>query len=344
MIRGPRSGSTALLVLYAFLYFALYALFGLLLKVFQGPASSGFPGQTDIEFLVYSTAGSALVCLGVIFGGQWWRARWSGRELAYIAAAGTFTAFVIPTTKLMYSLPVSVMVAMIVMRGSIIVISRAVDSVLAWQGISKKKVRWEENLAVVFALAAVSLNIVFAKEGDFEFLHNFAALVILGVYLVSYCLRLYFMNYFKFTRDSSHTANKKNYFAVEQLVASFWIFGFVGLALLFPIPGGAPIASAILHPHPQWLSALLLAGVPFGIGAFFSAFLFLFEGRTATFSALANRLSSLLAGVASTLLFAVFYAGKWPKPEDWGSLVLVLVAVALLAREERQSTLPHSPQ
>jgi len=344
LIRGPKGGSTALLVLYAFLYFSLYALFGLLLKVYQGPSSAGFPGQTDIEFLVYSTAGSALVCLGVIFGGKWWQAQWSGRELLYIAAAGTFTAFVIPTTKLIYSLQISVMVAMIVMRGSIIVISRAVDAALAWQGVSGKKVRWEENLAVLFALAAVSLNVAYAKEGDFEFLRSGAALTILGIYLVSYSLRLYFMNYFKFTRSPNHTAEKKNYFAVEQLVASFWIFGFVGLAFFFPIPGGAPIANAITSPHPQWLSALLLAGVPFGIGAFFSAFLFLFEGRTATFSALANRLSSLLAGVASTLLFAFFYAGKWPKNEDWASLALVLIAVALLAKAETQNSLLQSPQ
>ncbi len=329
-----RKGSSLQLFLFAFSYFSLYAVFGVLLKYYQGPLSAGFPGQTDIEFLVYSTGGSALVCLSVIFGGRWWRARWTAQELLYIAAAGTFTAFVIPTTKLMYSLPVSVMVAMIVMRGSVIVISRLVDLALSLQGVSPRKVRWEENLAVLLAVLAVGVNVVYAKEGDFEFLSSVPALTILGVYLVSYALRLYFMGYFKFTRTGTHTADKKNYFAVEQLAASFWIFGFVGLALLFPIPGGEGIARAIREPHPQWLFAFLFAGIPFGIGAFFSAFLFLFEGRTATFSGLANRLSSLLAGVASTLLFAAFLGGHYPKPEDWLSLALVLSAVALLTKAE----------
>jgi hypothetical protein len=337
LIRAPR-GSTALLAIYAFLYFALYALFGLLLKVFQGPLSQGFPGQTDLEFLVYSTAGSALICLGVIFGGRWWKAAFTSRELLYIGAAGTCTAFVIPTTKLMYSLPISVMVAMILMRGSIIVISRIVDGLLLAQGISRKKPAWEENLAVLFALLAVGMNIFYARSGDFEFLKHPTALAILITYLVSYSLRIYFMNYFKFTRSASHTADKKNYFALEQLTASFWIFGFVGLALLFPLPGGIGIAAAIKSPHPLWFSAMMLAGIPFGIGAFFSAFLFLFEGRTATFSALANRLASLMAGVASTLLFALFFAGKWPKSEDWISLALVLVAVGLLAKVEMRAT------
>ena len=231
-----RAGSTAALALFAFLYFATYVFFGVALKYFQGPASAGFPGVSDIEFLVYSTGGSALVCLGVIFGGKWWKAKWSGRELAYIAAAGTFTAFVIPTTKLMYSLPISVMVAMIIMRGSIIVIGRVVDAVLIARGVSRKKVRWEENLAVALAVLAVSLNVFYAKEGDFALLASAPALAILSVYLLAYSLRIYFMNYFKFTRDRAHTADKKNFFAVEQLTASFWIFGFAGLSLVWPLP------------------------------------------------------------------------------------------------------------
>lgn len=328
-----RAGSSATLALFAFVYFAMYVFFGVALKYFQGAPAAGFPGQSDIEFLVYSTGGSALVCLGVIFGGKWWKARWSGRELLYIAAAGTFTAFVIPTTKLMYSLPISVMVAMILMRGSIIVIGRVVDAVLIHQGVSKKKVRWEENLAVALAMAAVSLNVVYAKEGDFDFLTSLPALVILGTYISAYTLRIYFMNYFKFTRDRSHTADKKSYFAVEQLAASVWIFGFAGLALFLPVPGGEGVARAITEPHPQWAGAFA-AGIPFGIGAFFSAFLFLFEGRTATFSGLANRLASLLAGTVATLLFAAFFGGKLPKPEDWVAFALLLVAVGLLAKEE----------
>lgn len=328
-----RKGSSAALALFAFLYFATYVIFGVALKFLQGPAAQGFPGQSDVEFLVYSTAGSAVVCLGVIFGGKWWKAKWAARELAYIGAAGTFTAFVIPTTKLMYSLPISVMVAMILMRGSIIVIGRLVDAVLIAQGVSFKRVRWPENVAVVLAVAAVGLNVVYAKDGDFAFLTDAHALVILALYLVSYTLRIYFMNYFKFTRDRSHTADKKNYFAVEQLAASVWIFGFAGLALFLPLPGGEPIARAITQPHPAWVWGFV-AGIPFGVGAFFSAFLFLFEGRTATFSGLANRLASLLAGTVGTLAFAVLFGGKFPKAQDWLAFALLLAAVALLAKEE----------
>lgn len=337
--------STARLLQYAFLYFALYAAFGVLVKYFQSPAAQGYPGMSDLHFLVYSTGGSALICLGVIFARSWWKFKWQAREIGYMFLAGTFTAMVIPTTKLMYTLPISVMVAMILMRGSIIVLSRIVDSVLLLQGISDKKVSWEENAAMLISLAAVAINILFAKAGDFEFLKSTAAMVILSVYLVGYGLRLYLMNYFKFTRTGNESANNKNYFAIEQLAASFWIFGFVGVAIAAPgsLPGTLPIAEVFHQPHPLWLWAMA-AGLPFGVGAFFSAFLFLFQGRTSTFAGLVNRLSSLIAGTASTLIFAAIFGGSWPSMIDWAALSLILIAVWFLARAEgRRTSASHLP-
>lgn len=330
--------STARLLQYALLYFLLYAVFGVLVKYFQGPVEQGYPGMSDLQFLVYSTGGSAIVCLGVIFAGGWWRFRASAAELGAMFLAGTFTALVIPTTKLMYTLPISVMVAMVIMRGSIIVLSRLVDSALLLQGLSRKKVPWEENVAVGFSVAAVLLYLLRSAAGDFDFLHSRAAMSILTVYLVGYGLRLYIMNYFKFTRGTSgRTADNRNYFAVEQLAASFWIFGYVGVALLAPgsLPGTEAIAETFTLPHPSWVGAVA-AGVPFGAGAFFSAFLFLFAGRTSTFSGLVNRLSSLLAGTAATIAYAVLFGGKWPSAFDWGSFALILVAVYFLGRAERK--------
>src|ERR1041385_9384064 len=89
---------------------------------------------------------------------------WAGlrmpAEVAYIVPSGICTAVVIPTTTLMYSLPISVMVAMVIMRGAVIVISRTVDEVQIRQGILHKRVYHEENAAVVFALLAVATNVL----------------------------------------------------------------------------------------------------------------------------------------------------------------------------------------
>lgn len=337
------AGSTAQLVLFAVIYFTLYALYGLGVKYGQAPKIDGFPGLTDLDFLVYSTLGSAAACLGVIFVSGWWKFRWRARELGYIFLSGTFTALVIPTTTLMYSLPISVMVAMVLMRGSVIVVTRLVDTLLLRQGLSRKAVRWEENLATLISIAAVGLYLTLAKSADFDFLRSSAAMSILGIYIVSYALRLYLMNYFKFTRSSATTATNKNYFAVEQLTAAFWIFGFVALLALAPgifppVPALMQFRDVVHTPPESWAIAVLL-GVPFGFSAFFSLALFMFQGRTSTFAGLVNRLTSLIAGTVSTLLFALLFGGKWPKGLDWISLALILAAVGFLAQAERKDRL-----
>ena len=80
----------------------------------------------------------------------------------------------------------------------------------------------------------------------------------------------------------------------------------------------------------------MLAGTAYGLVAFFSVFIFMYKGRTATFAGLVNRLTSLVAGTAATLIFAVVFGGKLPKPADLVSLGFILVAVAFLARAERR--------
>lgn len=336
-------GSTARLVQYSVLYFGLYAFFGVVVKYFQGPAELGFPGITELEFLVYSTIGSASLCSAAVVALGWWKFEWRARELLFLFLSGTCTAVVIPTTTLMYSLPISVMVAMVLMRGSIIVISRLVDTLLAWQGLSGKKVSWEENAAVLIALAGVGSHLIFARSADFEFLHSPVALGILTAYIVAYAIRIYLMNYFKVTRGPGRSASNLNYFAVEQLSASFWIFGFLAALALAPglfagLPessrGAAEYVYGTLRDPPSAWPWIALFSVPFGVSAFFSVFLFMFEGRTSTFAGLVNRLCSLLAGTASTLLFAIAFGGKWPSPIDWIAFTLILVAVTFLARAE----------
>ena len=71
---------------------------------------------------------------------------------------------------------------------------------------------------------------------------------------------------------------------------------------------------------------------------FFSVFLFMFKGRTATFAGLVNRLTSLTAGTIATLLSAIFLGAKFPKLQDWISLGFILVAVWFLTIAERKRT------
>ena len=154
-------GSTERLIQYSVSYFLLYIIYTMLTKVMQ--KSYGVDGTV---FTVYNTIGGMLICNFVAIAWGWYKFKSSNyirflgitmpKEFLYIIPSGICTAVVIPTTTLMYTLPISVMVAMIIMRASIIIISRIIDQIQIWQGILKKKVYWEENIGAIFAILALS--------------------------------------------------------------------------------------------------------------------------------------------------------------------------------------------
>jgi hypothetical protein len=332
-------------------YFAFYVVYTMATKYLTGPARQGLPGVNQLELLIFSTLGGSLICLLVVLLGRWarmesahqftWGKTKFPAEYFYIIPSGICTAVVIPATTLMYTLLRSVMVAMLIMRGSIIILSRMIDAIQIKQGLLKKKIYWEEEAAVVFAVAAVSLQLFFVKDtGGADLVHNVPAMLVLGGYLLAYFLRIYIMNYYKNTRGKGQKQDNKGFFAVEQAAASATILAALLLIAAWPA-GGTGLASSLQHnlwSPSRYLPGEVLAGAAYGIVAFFSVFIFMFKGRTATFAGLANRLTSLAAGTAATLLFAVFFNGKYPRTEDWLSLVLIIVSVGFMTRAELKRT------
>ena len=365
-----RSATTARLVQLCVGYFASYAVTGVLVKYFTQIRE---PPMSDMAFLFNNTVGGSVFALSVVLLLGWIRlksnqmVRWGPfrvpSEVKYIVPSGICTAIVIPTTTLMYTLPISVLVAMVIMRGSIIVISRLVDEVQIRQGILRKRVFHEENLAVVFALLAVGTNVMLlplvdflaarnipadrwlgleagAGQGSFDFLRSVPAMTILGTYLVAYSIRLYIMNFYKNTRAAGVAQDNKGFFAIEQLAASGTML-LAGVLLFFgPSLFGwmdfrvVAFGDAIRDPD----LAAVLSGIPYGIVAFFSVFIFMFKGRTATFAGLVNRLTSLVAGTAATLSLYFFFGQRFPTAQDWISLGFILIAVYFLTRAEQLRT------
>jgi hypothetical protein len=344
-------GSTGRLLQLCTAYFFFYVLTGVTVKYFTGSTAVGLGGMHGLEFLVYSTAAGSLVALGIVIALRWYRTK-STRfvhvgplrvpaEYLYIVPSGVCTAVVVPTTTLMYMLPISVMVAMVIMRASVIVISRIVDAIQIKQGILHRKVYWQENVGVGFALGAAGVNLMWVGTGDFDFVRSGAAVTILGSYIAAYAFRIYIMNYYKNTRGPGAPPDNTWFFAIEQIAASVAMGTATLLVVLSPrLVGGqsadaAVFTAAITHPHALAGEALL-AGAAYGMVAFFSVFIFMFKGRTATFAGLVNRLTSLVAGTTSTLVFALFYRGKLPKVQDWMSLLFIFVAVGFLTLAERR--------
>jgi hypothetical protein len=351
-------GSTGRLIQLCAGYFLFYVITGVTVKYFQGSPAQGLPGMDPIHFLVYSTIGGMSIAVGVVLALRWYRlqsnrrVRWGAisfpSELFYIAPSGVCTAVIILTTTLMYSFDgVSVMVAMTIMRGSVVLISRVVDAVQIRQGILTKKVYLAENLGVVFALAAVSVHMFAGMWGSdkdhFDFLGSPAAMATLLAYVLAYSARIYIMNYFKNTRPKGEKQDNKGFFATEQIAATVTV-SLIAITVVF-----APellgwearqvisARDAITDPAPLWGWAIL-AGTAFGAVSFFSVFIFMFKGRTATFAGLVNRLTSLIAGTAATVIFAVGFGGKLPDPKDWLALGFIFVAVGFLTRAERRRT------
>ncbi len=368
MTSNKSSGSTAQLLQLCAGYFSFYVLTGVLVKYFT---ALRHPAMSEMAYLFNNTLGGSLIALAVVFIAGWIRLR-SNRlvrvgpfqvpyEVAYIIPSGVCTAVVIPTTTLMYTLPISVMVAMVIMRGSIIVISRLVDEVQIRQGILRKRVYAEENWAVVFALLAVATNVLLLPivgmleargihvaqafglasalgKNQFDFIHSVPALTIMGLYIAAYTIRIYIMNFFKNTRAKGVELDNKGFFAIEQIAASLTMV--VACTFFFLSPGLfgwtdvriTTFAAAVARP--EWTA--ILSGVPYGAVAFFSVFIFMFKGRTATFAGLVNRLTSLVAGITATLLLALLFGLKWPTAQDWASVVFILIAVWFLTQAERR--------
>jgi len=367
-------GSTGRLLQLCLSYFIFYVITGVTLKYFTGKSTLGLPGMKETEFLVYSTLGGTSLCIAVVLVLRWFKSKstnlvhWGRlsfpREYLYIVPSGVCTAVVIPTTTLMYLLPISVMVAMVIMRASIIVVSRVVDEVQIRQGILHKKVYIEENIGVVFALIAASVQILWHKEGDFDFARSGAAMGILGSYITAYAIRIYIMNYYKNTRGKGMKLDNKWFFSIEQIAACITMV-VVGLFLFYASLQFEwksiqldLFRGAFTSPKPMW-SWAILAGMAYGMVAFFSVFIFMFKGRTATFAGLVNRLTSLVAGTTSTLVFyfaflcGVFlihpasskigslvflfaFKGSFPKTQDWFSLAFIFIAVGFLSAAERK--------
>lgn len=357
-------GSTERLVQYSFLYFAMYVIYTMMTKRMQ--LAYGVDGTV---FTVYNTMGGMLICVLVVLIFKWYKFKSSNyikflglnmpKEFLYIIPSGICTAVVIPTTTLMYTLPISVMVAMVIMRASIIIISRIIDQIQIWQGILKKKVLWEENVGALFAVLALSVQL-FVKvntsdgfkleffkvnPGDFDFLKNFAAMTILTFYLTAYSIRLYIMNYYKNTRPKGAIYDTKGFFAIEQIASTLFIV-IVGVVYYYSanvdisLPNytktfAYQFKNSFDNVPDKW-AMIIGSGIPFGIAAFFSVFLFMFKGRTATFAGLVNRVTSLVAGTASTIFLWLFFDMKKPKNEDWAALLLIFVAIYFMSLAEKR--------
>lgn len=346
MAEKERSG-TKRLVRLVLTYFGLYTGHLIPVKLLtdkQPDPTGGKPLPPEIppnDFLYGSTLGGGLAALLVCLLGGWgrlkaemvWDKKLLGIRLDYwlMALTGFSTSLIVVTTTAMYLL-MSPLLAMLMMRALVIMVTRGTDAAHKKMGVLDKPVKWQENVAVGLALLAAFVAFWWGKQsgGAVEIKHSWLAIGVLALYFVSYGVALFCRNLWRhlFQRRYRRYGDNAVWFVREQTATGYSFLCWAALA-------GVLVKMNVLPEHVINLDWRAIAtGTLFGFLAPVSVFLFMFEGRTATMAGLANRLTSLVASVAAVTLLWVWWHRSPPKPNELASLVIILIAFGMLTWAE----------
>ncbi|MBI1946209.1 MAG: hypothetical protein HYS27_10955 [Deltaproteobacteria bacterium] len=314
---------------FAFGYFACYAPYSALAKLLSKGQLDGMAAPIDGFVLLPSTVLASVVGMFTFLTvARWWRFathrqlwRWSVPvPRPRLLVSGACTATIVVTTTLAYTFDgISIVFAMLLMRGGVLVIAPIVDA------ISRRRVQWTSWTAL--ALSLVALIVVFAEKGGFVL--SGAAALDIGLYLASYFVRLRIMSGSAKSEDPD--ANTR-YFVEEQMVATPLV---VVVLALWALLGSTPVALDLQRgfvdiwsePTIGWILAVGLLSQ--GTGIFGG--LILLDKRENTFCVPVNRASSILAGLVASFASAAIFAAALPSTFELLGAALIVVAIAVLS-------------
>lgn len=295
--------------------------------------SSGLvPGQPAIDgaaILPASTVASVVVTFVFLFSSGWWRdagrVQLGGLSLPapsrWTALSGACTALILVTATLSYTFEgVSIVFAMLLMRGGVLAIAPVVDL------LSHKRPRpaaW-----VALALCGVALIVASSEVEGFGL--SPAAALDIGLYLVAYFVRLRLIDRLGKASDPAVT---RRYFAEEQLVVAPFTLLILGLLALW---GEGSLMGHLREGFTGGVTGLAL-GLALLVGVFsqgtgiFGTLIFL-DPRESSFAVPVNRSASVLAGVVATAILALALGADYPSARELIGAGLVVLAVAILSR------------
>jgi hypothetical protein len=220
-------------------YFAFYIPYSALTKALSLGLLPGMSGPVSGFLILPATAVATTVVLLILItaGGGWKFIRRRpvlGLNVPVVpwrmAISGVSTAVIIGSTTLNYTfVGISILFALILMRGGVLILAPVVDTLLG------RKVRPSSWVALV--LCFVAIGITFAEVGGYQ-MTLVAGLNIAG-YLLGYCIRIPNMTAIA---KSSDPAINARYFHEETLVAAIALTGVPALCLLI---GDGPILAEL---------------------------------------------------------------------------------------------------
>jgi hypothetical protein len=297
-------------------YFLFYVPFSALTKALSegkfGVKLDGF------QILPISVLASFIVMMVFLAATGWWR---HSRPLPSIwtTLSGLCASAIIITTTLSYTFKgVSIVFVMLLMRGGVLCLAPVVDLV------SKRKVRWFSWIG--FGLSLLALLVAFSESSGYSI--NLACAICVGVYLLSYFIRLRFMS--RLAKTDVGNANLR-FFVEEQWASTPGAF--LGL-LIYGCFGQSQVATDIwigitsLWSSPQLGYVILVGVLSQGIGIFGG--LLLLDKSENTFCVPINRSSSILAGVVASYGLTFIYHSRAPSPANLAGAALIIIAILFL--------------
>lgn len=310
--------------LWAFGYFAAYAPYSALTKALTSGLLDGVPKVSGTALLPISVLASALGMYVMLTALGWWgyAAPWQvggltlRRPRLLTLVSGACTSAIVLTTTLAYTFDgVSIVFAMLLMRGGVLVLAPFVDV------LAKRHVRWFSWLAL--ALSVASLLAAFAGDGGLAI--TVVAAVDIGIYLLSYFIKLRIMSG---AAKSVDLATNRRYFVEEQMVATpLGVVVLLVVALLGQDELRVGFFELWDHPALPWI--VVVGVLSQGTGVFGA--LVLLSPQENTYCVPVNRASSVLAGVLATLSLAVLGDQRFPAMSEWIGAGLILAAILALS-------------
>jgi hypothetical protein len=319
-------------------YFAAYVPYGMLTKMLTKgllPSQSGH-GFDGFVIQPAMIMGSLFFMVVFITVKGWWKYA-THRTIAGLSipvprwftfVSGLCTAGQVITTTMAYTFSgVSIVFAMLLMRGGVLIMAPVIDLIARRR---KRRIYWPSWVAALLSLGAV-LAAVFDDAGT---VLTVLCAVDISLYLFVYFFRLLFMSN---QAKSDDEGEKIRYFAEEQLVANPALLLVLALSALAGMHMEAnTIPNKLWQGFTWFLQDSGFFWVAF-LNGIFSAGTGLFGGliyldkRENTFTVPANRVASVLAGVLATYLLAFFYNQSLPSRSELIGASMVVAAIVFLA-------------
>lgn len=318
-------------------YFAAYVPYSSMTKMVTKGLFAGMNGVGLSGFALQPIALFANLCAMIVFisSVRWWKYAKHSRIFGisfprprwFTFISGLCTGGVIVTTTLAYTFDgISIVFAMLLMRGGVLVMAPLVDTVARRR---KRKIYWPSWVAALLSLGALMV----AFGGKAGTAMTVLCAVDICLYLFCYFFRLLFMSNRAKSEDQSE---RKGYFVEEQLTAGpsillgIIVTGIIGSTMSSQSIPGMIWSGIVDVPLSGYLWHVFLIGVfSYGTGLFGS--LIFLDRRENTFTVPANRVSSIIAGVIATYFLALFYGQRFPSSEQLIGVALVIAAIAFLA-------------